>query len=61
MPLQGELINSFRFGSVLFFAAFTFGDFLAKYPKFFGAGVLVIYVWMNHLVTMQYGIGGWAY
>ena len=61
MPLQGELVNSFRFGAVLFPAWFVLGDRLARCPPWMKLGVLACLVFLNFMVTRNYALGRWAY
>ena len=61
MPLQGELVNSFRFGAVLFPAWFVLGDRLARCPPWLKLIVLVCLVFLNFMVTRNYALGRWAY
>ena len=61
MPLQGELVNSFRFGSVLFPAWFLLGDRLSRSPLWFKLGLLACLIFLNLMVTRNYAINRWAY
>lgn len=60
-PLQGEFVDCFRFGAVLFPALFALGDKLAAFPVWLRSGVLVGMLALNLAVTYAYAIGRWAY
>ena len=61
IPLQGELVNVFRYGVVLFPVWFVLGDRVSRLPRWQQIGSLVILVALNHMVTSNYALGGWAY
>jgi hypothetical protein len=61
MPLQGELVDAFRFGAVLFPLLFVLGDRWERLPRWAGWPLLGIYVLLNLVVTWQYAISRWAY
>jgi len=61
MPLQGELVNSFRFGSVLFPAWFLLGDRLSRCPLWLKLGLLTCLIFLNFMVARNYAINHWAY
>ena len=62
MPAQGELINVFRFGAVLFPILFIAGDWLATSPNpWVKRGVLFYFVLHNMIITMNYAAARWSY
>jgi hypothetical protein len=61
IPLQGELINAFRYGAVLFSVWFILGDRLSRYPPWFKISVMALMVALNLSVVWSYGLGRWAY
>ncbi len=61
MPLQGELVNAFRFTAVLFPLAFYAGEWVARLPAWARVGLVLLFVWLNHAVTRRYALGWWAY
>ncbi|WP_141734164.1 mannosyltransferase family protein [Oligoflexus tunisiensis] len=61
MPLQGELVDAFRFGAVLFPLLFVLGDAWERLPRWAGWPLLALYGLLNLVVTWQYGILRWAY
>jgi len=61
MPLQGELIDAFRFGAVLFPLLFVLGEKWQETPRWFAWPSLAAYVALNMVVTWQYAISRWAY
>jgi hypothetical protein len=61
MPLQGELVDAFRFGAVLFPLLFALGDLWEKLPRWASWPLMGFYLAFNLVVTWQYGISRWAY
>ncbi|MCY1082849.1 hypothetical protein [Archangium lansingense] len=61
MLLQGEFVNAFRFGGVLFPLAFFAGDRLERLPRWTRGLVVVVLVALNQMVTRRYALGSWAY
>ncbi len=61
IPLQGELVNAFRFGAVLFSVWFVLGDRLSRCPIWIKLGAMVLMVALNLSVVWSYGIGRWSY
>lgn len=61
LPLQGELVNVFRFSAVIFPIWFVLGDQLARIPAWQRIGCLTLLVALNHMVTRNYALAGWAY
>ncbi len=58
---QGELINTFRYGAVLFSVWFVLGDRLARFPTWIKIGSLALMVALNYSVTWSYAISRWSY
>ena len=58
---QGELVNMFRFGAVIFPAWFLIGDKLMRLPKPIRWAVIAIVIWFNLIYTRFYALGDWAY
>ena len=61
MPLQGELVDAFRFGAILFPVLFALGELWATLPRRLAWPILIGYLALNLAVTWSYGIGRWAY
>jgi hypothetical protein len=61
MPLQGELVDAFRFGAVLFPLLFVLGAAWERLPRWAGWPLLAFYALLNLVVTWQYAISRWAY
>lgn len=61
MPLQGELVDSFRFGAVLFPVFFVLGDRLAKVSPLIRWSIIVAFGVLNLQVAWQYATMRWAY
>ena len=61
MPLEGEFVNAFRYGTVLFPALFVLGDWLDRQPLSLRAPVAACVVVLNHWVAVNYIINHWAY
>lgn len=61
MPLQAELINVYRYGAVLFPVWFLLGDGLARAPGWVRWPAAAGWVWLNHVVTLNFALGRWAY
>lgn len=61
MLLQGELVNAFRFGAVLFPAMFVLGDTLVRWNRWWALGGLLALAALNLHTARQYGFGHWAY
>ncbi len=61
MPLQGELVDAFRFGAVLFPLLFVLGDSWERLPRWVGWPIIGAYGLLNLVVTWQYAISRWAY
>ncbi|MCX6129089.1 MAG: hypothetical protein NTX25_08520 [Proteobacteria bacterium] len=61
MPLQGELVDAFRFGAVLFPVLFALGEFWQALPRWIAWPIFSIYLLLNLVVTWEYGIARWAY
>jgi len=65
MPLQGELIDAYRFGAVLFPVYFVAAPFFLK-MKIMGSSapiylMSILYLGLNLSVTLAYGLKRWAY
>lgn len=58
---QGETVNMFRFGSVLFPALFLIGDLVMRLPRPVRWSILAAVVWFNLIYTRCYALGEWAY
>jgi Gpi18-like mannosyltransferase len=58
---QGELVNMFRFGSVLFPAFFLMGDKVMRLPRPIRWGIIIVVIWFNLFYTRSYALGDWAY
>lgn len=58
---QGELVNMFRFGSVLFPAFFLMGDKVERLPRPLRWGIVAAVICFNLIYTRQYALGNWAY
>ncbi|HEX8891100.1 MAG TPA: DUF2079 domain-containing protein [Pyrinomonadaceae bacterium] len=58
---QGELVNMFRFGVVLFPAMFLIGDQVTRLPRPLAWGIFGAVIWFNLFYTSQYALGDWAY
>lgn len=58
---QGETVNMFRFGSVVFPALFVLGDLVMRLPRPFQWALLGAVVWFNLIYTRFYALGDWAY
>ena len=58
---QGELINTFRYGAVLFSVWFVLGDRLARCPNWIKIACLALMVALNYSVTWSYAISRWSY
>lgn len=61
MPLQGELVDAFRFGAVLFPVIFLLGEKLSALPRTVYLGILTGSTLLNLLVAWQYATMRWAY
>ncbi|APJ05012.1 mannosyltransferase family protein [Silvanigrella aquatica] len=61
LPLQGELINSFRFISFLFPIFFIMGIYENRKELFIKLIILLIFLFLNIQTTYNYGILKWAY
>ncbi len=61
MPAQGELVDAFRFGLVLFPLYVYYGDRVWGLAKGWQFAVLLAFFALNLVVTYQYGILRWAY
>lgn len=61
LPLQGELINSFRYTSFLFPVFFMMGSYQGKYKKFILPIILVLFVFLNMQTSYNFFILKWAY
>ncbi|MCY7391203.1 MAG: hypothetical protein LH647_06810, partial [Leptolyngbyaceae cyanobacterium CAN_BIN12] len=61
MLQQGELINIFRYGAVLFSVRFVLGDRLSRLPTWIKIGSLALMVALNYSVTWSYAIDRWSY
>lgn len=61
LPLQGELINTFRFGAVLFPFFFWAGDRLARESRWLPWAIAPGWLGLNHWVTLEYFRAHWAY
>jgi hypothetical protein len=59
--LQGELVNMFRFGSVLFPAWFLVGDHVMRLPRPLCWAILIAVICLNLMHTRNYALGEWAY
>lgn len=57
----GQLENAFRYGAVLFPAAFLLGDGLGRLPALFRWPALAALVLLNLIYTRYYALGEWAY
>ena len=58
---QGEMVDMFRFGSVIFPALFVLGDLIMRLPRPLQWAVLGAVVWFNLIYTRLYALGEWAY
>jgi Gpi18-like mannosyltransferase len=58
---MGELVNMFRFGSVLFPAWFLAGDKVMRLPRPICWGILIAVICLNLIYTRNYALGEWAY
>jgi len=58
---QGDFLNAFRFGAVLFPMLFWLGDWIAARPAWLRWPVALLTLWLNHRVTHGFVIGLWAY
>jgi hypothetical protein len=62
MPMQGELVNAFRFGAVLFPALFVLGArvdaWKQPWQRWSLIGVMIV---LNHWVAVNYVLNRWAY
>lgn len=61
MLAQGELIDAFRFGAVLFPVLFLFGDHWERWPRVWAWPALALYALLNAAVTWAYAMPRWAY
>jgi hypothetical protein len=61
LPLQAELLNTYRFGAVLFPVLFLAGDELARRPAWLRWTLVLAVVAINHSVTRAYVTANWAY
>ncbi len=61
LPMQGELVDSFRFGAVLFPLFFLAGEYALKLQAKWRWLGLFFYFAFNMLVAWQYGNQRWAY
>lgn len=61
MLQQGELINIFRYGAVLFSVWFVLGDRLSRSPTWLKIGSVALMVALNYSVTWSYAIDRWSY
>ncbi len=62
IPAQCEVINTFRFGAVLFPVLFVAGDWVARLPQR-GIGFLLLgyFIVHNLIITINYAMGRWSY
>jgi Gpi18-like mannosyltransferase len=58
---QGELVNMFRFGSVVFPAFFLMGDKVMRLPRPIRWSIIIAVIWFNLFYTRSYALGDWAY
>jgi Gpi18-like mannosyltransferase len=58
---QGETVDMFRFGSVVFPALFLMGDVVMQLPRPLRWAILAGVVWFNLRYTRFYALGEWAY
>ena len=58
---QGETVDMFRFGSVVFPALFVLGDYVMRLPSPVRWAVLGAVVGFNLMYTRFYALGEWAY
>ena len=58
---QGELVNMFRYGAVIFPALFVIGDLIMRLPRPVAWSILGAVVWFNLVYTRYYALGDWAY
>ena len=58
---QGEMVDLFRFGSVIFPALFVLGDLVMRLPRPVQWVLLGAVVWFNLIYTRLYALGEWAY
>jgi hypothetical protein len=61
IPTQGELINAFRYGAVLFSVWFVLGDRLSRFSTWIKIASLALMVALNYSVTWSYAFNRWAY
>ena len=58
---QGETVDMFRFGAVVFPALFVMGDLVMQLPRPVRWSILAAVVWFNLIYTRCYALGEWAY
>ena len=58
---QGETVNMFRYGCVIFPALFVLGDLVMRLPRPLQWALLGAVVWFNLIYTRLYALGEWAY
>ena len=58
---QASLLNSFRFGAVLFPLFFFLGERLSSQNSYVKWTLVVLAVYLNHYVTASYAMRLWAY
>ncbi|MBA4386668.1 MAG: hypothetical protein C0404_01735 [Verrucomicrobia bacterium] len=61
MPAQGELVNAFRFGTVLFPVLYVLGDKIGGWSAWIKIPAAVCIVVLNHWVAVNYILNHWAY
>lgn len=61
MLLQGEVINVFRFGTVVFPLLVFLGDRCARRPVWFQGAVVLTVLLLNLATARGYALGRWAY
>jgi Mannosyltransferase (PIG-V) len=58
---QGDFVNAFRYGAVLFPVLFEVGDASALLPRRARLAALAGWITLNLYVTRRYALAGWAY
>lgn len=61
LPMQGELVDAFRFGAVLFPLAFAVAVVARRLPPSLQLLGFILYLSFNFVVAYQYGNQRWAY
>ncbi|MCA1817448.1 MAG: hypothetical protein LC746_13850 [Acidobacteria bacterium] len=61
LPYMGQLLNTYRYGAVLFPALFLLGDLTARLPLPTRLLLFGCLLYLNYLCTRSYALGAWAY